>query len=270
MIDQSQKQEIISIINYINKNNSEDNAQIKLFATSNGIRTVDSPVKSKILSMLREGELNFGQIVELSGKAKSTVSVHLKKLVDEGIIDYRPDSNNARKKIFFINSEYLGDLSREKKSGDQIEHYVSRYVMSDGDPFEFFRLMFKTIRVGLIMQGVNIDPILHESGINVGKTLYKRVYNPDMNKFLQNIAQFWETHYLGEVKVQSLDPLVIKVSECYECRHLPYLGKPACAFDAGILKALFSAYFEDKREVEETKCYAMGDKYCCFVIEKLE
>jgi len=252
----------------LNKNNS-DNAQIKLFATSNGVRTVDSPVKSRILSILKEGELNFDQIVELSGKAKSTVSVHLKKLVNEGIIDSKPDPNDARKKIFFINSEYLGDLSREKKSGDQIEDYVSNYVMSDSDPFEFFRLMFKTIRVGLIKQGMNIDPILHDAGINVGKTLYKRVYDPDMNKFLQNIAHFWETHYLGGVEVQNLEPLTIKVSECYECRHLPYLGKPACAFDAGILKALFSAYFKDKREVNETKCYAMGDKYCCFVIEKI-
>jgi predicted hydrocarbon binding protein len=257
-------------MNDMNEKKDEENTQIELFATSKGVRAIDSPVKSKILSMLREGELNFDQIVELSGKAKSTVSVHLKKLVSEGIIDSKPNPKDARKKIFFINSEYLGDLSREKKLGDEIEDYVSSYVMSDGDPFEFFRLMFKTIRVGLISQGMNIDPILHEAGINVGKALYKRVYDPDMNKFLQNIAGFWETHYLGGVEVQSLDPLIINVSECYECRNLPYLGKPACAFDAGILKALFSAYFKDKRKVDETKCYAMGDKYCCFVIEKNE
>jgi predicted hydrocarbon binding protein len=257
-------------MNDMNEKKDEENTQIELFATSKGVRAIDSPVKAKILSMLREGELNFDQIVELSGKAKSTVSVHLKKLVNEGIIDSKPNPKDARKKIFFINSEYLGDLSREKKLGDEIEDYVSSYVMSDGDPFEFFRLMFKTIRVGLISQGVNIDPILHEAGINVGKALYKRVYDADMNKFLQNIAGFWETHYLGDVEVQSLDPLIINVSECYECKNLPYLGKPACAFDAGILKALFSAYFKDKRNVDETKCYAMGDKYCCFVIEKNE
>lgn len=252
------------------KQNNGDSRQIELFATSKGVRAVDSPVKAKILSMLREGELSFDQIVELSGKAKSTVSVHLKKLVSDGIIASKPDPDDARKKIFFINSEYLGDLSREKKLGEDLEDYVSNYVMSDGDPFEFFRLMFKTIRVGLISQGVNIDPILHEAGINVGNALYERVYDPDMNKFLGNIAQFWETHYLGSVSVKSLEPLVINVSECYECRHLPYLGKPACAFDAGILKALFSTYYKDKRTVDETKCYAMGDKYCCFVIEKSE
>ncbi|MGZ7068958.1 MAG: V4R domain-containing protein [Methanobacterium sp.] len=62
---------------------------------------------------------------------------------------------------------------------------------------------------------------------------YERVYDPDMNKFLQNIAKFWETHYLDNVK------------------------------------AIFSKYFGDRRNVDETKCYAMGDEYCCFEIEKV-
>jgi predicted hydrocarbon binding protein len=252
----------------MNYKKSHDETQIGLFATSKGIRTIDSPVKAKILSMLRKGELSFDQIVASSGKAKSTVSVHLKKLVDEGIIGSKPDPHDARKKIFFINSEYIGELSREKELGNNLEDYVSSYVLSDGDPFEFFRLMFKTIRVALINQGVNIDPILHESGIKVGEALYERVADPKMSKFLENIAQFWETHYLGNVEVKNLEPLIINVSECYECRHLPYLGRPACAFDAGILKALFSAYYHDKRDVTETKCYAMGDKYCCFVIDE--
>lgn len=257
-------------MNGMNKEKSFDSMQIELFATSKGVQTIDSPVKSKILSMLRKSELSFDQIVNMSGKAKSTISVHLKKLVNDGIIDSRPDPADARKKIFFINAEYLGGVSRKNQLGDDIEDYVSSYVLSDGDPFEFFRLMFKTIRVGLISQGVNIDPILHEAGIKVGKALYERVYDPDINKFLQNIAHFWETHYLGRVEVKNVDPLTINVSECYECRNLPYLGEPACAFDAGILKALFSSYYKDQRTVNEIKCYAMGNEYCSFVIEKKE
>lgn len=252
----------------INQKESYD-TQIGLFATEKGIRAIDSPVKSKILSMLRKGELNFDQIVTSSGKAKSTVSVHLKKLVEDGIIGSKPDPQDARKKIFFINSEYIGELTREKQEND-LESYVSSYVLSDEDPFEFFRLMFKTIRVALINQGINIDPILHDAGIKVGKALYERVYDSEINKFLANIAQFWKTHYLGNVEVKNLEPIVINVSECYECRHLPYLGRPACAFDAGILEALFSSYYNDKRAVTETKCYAMGDDYCCFVIDKTE
>lgn len=254
----------------MNHGKSYDDNQIGLFATSKGIRAIDSPVKSKILSMLREGELSFDQIVASSGKAKSTVSVHLKKLVDERIIGSKPDPQDARKKIFFIKSEYIGELAREKRQEKDLESYVSSYALSEGDPFEFFRLMFKTIRVALINQGINIDPVLHDAGIKVGEALYERVADPELNKFLGNIAQFWEKHYLGNVEVKNLEPLIINVSECYECRYLPYLGRPACAFDAGILEALFSSYYNDKRVVTETKCYAMGDDYCCFVIDGAE
>lgn len=255
-------------MNNFNEKSSEKETQIELFATPKGVYAIDSPVRVKILSMLRKNELNFDQIVALSGRAKSTISVHLKKLVDEGIIDSKPDPEDARKKIFFINSEYLGELSHEKRLEDDIESYVASYISSDGDPFEFFRLMFKTIRVSLMAQGINIDPILYEAGIKVGKALYERVADPEIGKFLQNIADFWQTHYLGTIEIKSINPLIINVYDCYECRGLPYTGVPACAFDSGILKSLFSAHFQNEQSVKETKCYAMGDNYCCFVINK--
>jgi uncharacterized protein len=244
--------------------------QIELFSTSEGIYAINSPVRVKILSMLRKGELNFDQLVELSGKAKSTVSVHLKRMVDEGIIGSKTDPNDARKKIFFIKSEYLGKLSGKKVVTENIEEYVSSYIDSEGDPYEFYRLIFHTIRVSLIRQGIDIDPILYEAGVKVGETLYQKVKNPDINKLAENIANFWETHNLGHVEVVKLEPLTINVSDCFECKSLPPLGRPACAFDSGILKAVFSAHYNDERIVNETKCYAMGDNHCSFIIKNKE
>jgi uncharacterized protein len=241
--------------------------QIELFSTSRGVYVIDSPVRIKILTLLRENERKFDEIVELSGKAKSTVSEHLKKLKDEGIINSKPDPEDARKKIFFIKSEYLGELSREKLIKEDMEKYIHSYLESDGSPFEFFRLLFQTIRVSLISQGISIDPVLHEAGVKVGETLYPSLKNIQDEKFLENIARFWQTHQLGQIEVKSIDPLVINVYDCFECKGLPYLGKTACAFDTGLLKALFSAHYQKPREVTETNCYAMGDDFCRFVIE---
>ncbi len=241
--------------------------QIELFSTSHGLYVIDSPIRIKILSLLREKERKFDEIVELSGKAKSTISEHLKKLSEEGIIDSRVDPEDARKKIFFIESEYLGKLSREKLFKEDMRKYVYSYLESDGSPFEFFRLLFQTIRVSLISQGISIDPILHEAGITVGETLYPSLENTQDDQFIENIARFWQTHQLGRVKVKSLDPLIINVYDCFECKGLPYLGKTACAFDTGLLKALFSAHYQKPRIVTETKCYATGDDFCRFIIE---
>jgi predicted hydrocarbon binding protein len=244
--------------------------QIELFSTSEGIYAINSPVRVKILSMLRKGELSFDQLVELSEKAKSTVSVHLKRMADEGIIGSKTDPLDARKKIFFIKSEYLGKLSGKKAVTENIEQYVSSYIESEGDPYEFYRLIFHTIRVSLIGQGIDIDPILYEAGVKVGETLYEKVKNQDINKLAENIAKFWDNHNLGNVEVIKLEPLTINVSDCFECKNLPELGRPACAFDSGILKAVFSAHFNEEHIVNETKCYAMGDNHCSFTIKNKE
>jgi len=57
------------------------------------------------------------------------------------------------------------------------------------------------------------------------------------------------------------------VYDCFECGDLPQLGRPACAFDSGVLKAVFSRFFESDQQVTETACYAMGDDHCRFLIE---
>jgi hypothetical protein len=254
----------------MDKKENFNEMHIELFSTPEGIYAINSPVRVKILSMLRQGELSFDQLVELSGKAKSTVSVHLKRMADEGIIGSKTDPLDARKKIFFIKSEYLGKLSGKKVVTENIDNYVSSYIDGEGDPYEFFRLIFHTIRVSLINQGIDIDPILYEAGVKVGKTLYKKVKDPDINKLAENIALFWESHNLGHVKIKKLEPLTIDVSDCFECQSLPILGRPACAFDSGILKAVFSAHFNDELVVNETKCYAMGDNYCSFTIKNIQ
>ncbi len=240
--------------------------RIELFSTTEGIYAINSPVRVKILSMLRNGELSFDQVVELSGKAKSTISVHLKKMVDDGIIGSKPDPSDARKKIFFIKSEYLGKLSGKKVLTENIGDYVNSYVESEGDPYEFYRLIFHTIRISLIRQGIDIDPILYEAGVKVGSALYENIKDTDINKLAENITNFWDTHNLGRVYVEKLKPLTINVYDCFECKSLPPLGRPACAFDSGILKAVFSAHFKNEQIVNETKCYAMGDDYCSFKI----
>ena len=87
---------------------------IGLFATPFGVRAVQSPARAQILSVLAERELPFDEIVKQSGKAKSTVSVHLQGLVREGIVSEKTDLNDSRKKIFYLKSPYIGGLAVKK------------------------------------------------------------------------------------------------------------------------------------------------------------
>ncbi len=247
----------------------EENGEIKMFGTPQGINVIDSPIKAKILSILKDGGLSASKIVLLTGKSKSTISAHLKDLLDVGIIDSNPDLVDRRRKIFFIKSRYLGDLtSCEMNLEDDINEYLKSQVTNSEDPFKFFRFIFRTIRVALIEEGVNIDPILHNAGYKVGETFYDKLKDPKTAKFTENVASFWENNMLGRIKVEKLEPLTIRAYDCFECEDLPKIGRPACAFDSGILEAVFSAHYHQKVDVEEIKCYAKGDNYCSFVIKK--
>jgi predicted hydrocarbon binding protein/predicted transcriptional regulator len=244
-----------------------DERSAELFATTAGIRAVDSPIRMKILSMLLEKEMSFDDIVASSGRVKSTISVHLKSLADDGIVSSRADPSDARKKFFFIDSSYLGGLSKKNKPDIDMEEYRSKYALMTDDPFEFFRLMFRSIRMSLLKDGIDLDPMLHDAGERVGEALYRKIEDPDIEKLLANMAAFWKSQKLGRIEIKSTSPLVIYIYDCFECQDLPFLGRPACAFDSGIIQAVFSRYYEGKARVIETNCYAMGDNYCRFVVD---
>ena len=39
-----------------------------------------------------------------------------------------------------------------------------------------------------MQEGINIDPILHNAGIEVGKTFYNELKNPNTNELIKNVA----------------------------------------------------------------------------------
>jgi predicted hydrocarbon binding protein len=247
--------------------NANTPSRIKIFSTKTGVNIVQSPIKAQILSILKEGGLSGSQIVSATKRSKSTISAHLQDLEDAGIIDWVIDPEDRRRKIYFINSRFLGDLSSPQELEDDVNEFLEEYVTKSDDPFKFFRYMFRTIRVALLDEGINIDPILRNAGFKVGKTFYKKLKGGDIKELTENLISFWETNNLGNIEIQSIKPLIIQSYDCFECEDLPQLGKPACAFDSGLLEGIFSNYYGQEVEAEETKCYAQGDNFCQFVIK---
>lgn len=237
---------------------------IELFSTADGIRAIDSPVRVRIIAMMKDREMPFDEIVEKAGRAKSTVSVHLNDMIQEGIIGSRLDPEDRRKKLFYINSSYLGGLEKDRRLDDDIrEMFAGKGVP---DMFQFYKIMFRAIRVELYARGINVDPVLSDAGYKVGTALYTAIGSPDRDVMLQNLARFWAEHKLGRMEIKSRSPLTLYIYDCFECDELPQLGRPACAFDLGVLSAVFFAHFGEKRSIAETACYAMGDDHCCFVV----
>ena len=93
----------------------------------------------------------------------------------------------------------------------------------------------------LIQEGINIDPVLHSTGIRMGQSLYNKLYDDDLEVFIENIAEFWETKGLGKLSFKLGQIIKITASDCFECE-LPV-------------------------RVIEIQCCTMGDENCVFEIE---
>ncbi|HVO78022.1 MAG TPA: winged helix-turn-helix domain-containing protein, partial [Methanomassiliicoccales archaeon] len=79
-----------------------------VYSTSAGLRQISNPVRQKILSELQRRDLSLSEIAQLTGKAQSTLSVHLDKMVKEGLIAFRDDPEDNRRKIFYLVSRPVG------------------------------------------------------------------------------------------------------------------------------------------------------------------
>lgn len=249
-----------------------DEKPIQIFSNPEknvGINVVKSPVKLTILEMLRDSEMEFDEIVINTGKSKSTVSVHLKSLREMGIVSFKIHPEDNRKKIFYLNSKYLGsvNLTEQKEIEETQKDYLIENIIDENGDFTV--LLFHTLRSMLIQEGINIDPVLQATGNRIGKSLFDIVYDDDLEVFLSNIAEFWENNGLGRLSFEIGDIIKITSVDCFECKLLPKTGKPACFLDAGIIEALFTEYFNLPVSVIEIQCYTMGDGKCVFEIEPM-
>ena len=243
---------------------------VQIFSNLNdnvGVNVVKSPVKLTILEMLRDRDMEFEEIVTNTGKSKSTVSVHLKGLRENGIISYRVHPVDNRKKIFYLNSKYIGSVNITEPK--EIEETQSDYLIENiiDDDAEFSTLLFHTLKAMLIQEGVNIDPILQSTGNSIGKSIYGKLYDDDLDVFMENIAGFWQAKGLGRLTYKIGQVIKITAYDCFECKLLPRTGKPACFLDTGIFEGLFTEFFNLPVSVIETQCYTMGDEKCVFEIE---
>lgn len=186
-----------------------------------------------------------------------------------GIVSFKIHPEDNRKKIFYLNSKYLGsvNLTEQKEIEEtQKDYLIENIIEENGD---FTVLLFHTLRSMLIQEGINIDPVLQATGNRIGKSLFDIVYDDDLEVFLANIAEFWENNGLGRLSFEIGDIIKITSVDCFECKLLPKTGKPACFLDAGIIEALFTEYFNLPVSVIEIQCYTMGDGKCVFEIEPL-
>ena len=230
------------------------------------IDIIKSPMKYEILNLLRQNEMNFDEIVKNTSKSKAVVSLHLKDLREAGIVKYRPDPTDNRKKIFFLNSKMLGSIdSNNIKSKDKTKKLIENFI-KEGD-IEYNLMFVHTFKTILIEYGMEITPIIRAIGNHIGDYIFSQVYDSDFEKFLFNISKYWADNNLGFLTFEVKNNLQITCRHSFESVKLEKTGLPECHLEVGMFESLFYNFFDFEVRIVETKCHSMGDDICLFEVE---
>jgi len=238
--------------------------EIRLFSSDKSVHAIKSPVKIEIFNLLDQGDCSFDTIVAATGKAKSTISAHIKDLEERGLLFSHPDPTDLRKRIISKSAICIGTL-RNQDRDLQNRLNIPRDI-NHLQTLDLFRIILMTLKMEALTLGINVDPLFKRVGNQIGMHLAPWFVQNTLEAMLKIISQFWHEHGLGTMRVKSMDPIIIEVTDCIECSQYPIIGKVECHFSMGFLKTLFSHYFQTDAIVTEKTCYAAGDNKCTFEI----
>ncbi len=236
--------------------------------------------RRKIVEILaRDGELTVTQLATRLGITKATVSHHLKRLAEAGVVEVaRIEATRGIPKKYFRLSKGIirEDLSDkyavikdkiEKEFENLLKHRKKR---SFGDEVNIsFVRMYKS---ALLLTGYNLDRILRDEGYELGYKIFASAIDGESLKdVLENIREFWEEQKLGRIEIVDISDksATIRVEECYQCMEMPEVGKPLCSSDEGVLQGILEAKLQKRYNVQEVKCWGTGYTFCEFKIQEI-
>ena len=142
-----------------------------IFSTNGGIVALNSPVKLQLLNILKEGTTSFEELVAQTGKAKSTISVHLNDLEKMKLVENKTSIDDKRKKFFVLNSLYLAHSA--KPIWKHYDHHMDEITDSVLNGGSFRENLFTTIRFGMEAYGIDPNPIFKKLGTDFGNKIVR-------------------------------------------------------------------------------------------------
>lgn len=250
----------------------EEPGDILLFHTDTSVLAVSTSTKVHILKLAKEGPVSEDAIVIQTGKARSTITKHLRDLEKAGLIRTSINPKDKRRRIVMLSSEKIGHLTTSDWNVPPAPSIASdaAAALACNDITSFFRFAMITFRTQAMTMGIDLSPLMRQTGIQLGAGLAPVLAAKTVEGLIQNMAAFWKKYGLGTVALSSKTPLVIELRGCFECSDMPLTGRCVCAFDTGVLSALFSNHLKCPVSVIEEECYSKGDGRCLFVIRPVQ
>lgn len=181
----------------------------ELYYTDKGLIHVSNDVRIDILDELSEKELSLTDLVKITGKAQSTLSVHLDKMMKDGIIKVAEDPNDSRRKTYSINSLCL--VRTKTPDPESFEKVRELFDEISDDPESIGSHMTSLIVLSLDYLGLSVAPLSETLGRIHAQALNKNLSKGPIDDVVTKLIEMYSYANLGEVTVFKRNPLTLVV-----------------------------------------------------------
>jgi uncharacterized protein len=221
-----------------------------IYATPKGYLAVTNPVRQRILQALEDGDRTLTDLVELTGKAKSTLSaVHLRDLLASGLAEERPHADDARVKVYRLAGRRIGSSS--VPLGD-LREAVKNYAASSQGGL--------ALSLASIVDAFDRLPALEPQemrwvglvGERLGSLSAMHLKAAEPGPLLKELGEVWRRDGLGTRLKAKADASALELDHASGARP----GGPRCAFMAGFLQGALTTRSGRPAWVQERTCSA--------------
>ncbi|NOZ58062.1 MAG: ArsR family transcriptional regulator [Euryarchaeota archaeon] len=235
----------------------------------------------RIVELLKEREMTNTLLAKELGISKATVTHHMKILEEAGVVRIArvEETRGIPKKYYTLVTGFL-ESEDEDISKPVMEEMVKefrklfankKFRKQLGDEVNIAFL--KLYKSAFLSARVDLDDVLYDLGYELGRRVFaEMVEGETLEEVLRSLAGVWQELELGRVEIEEAgeDSAEIVVRDCYQCMHMPNVGKPLCATDEGMIAGVLAGRLGGEFRVREVECWGTGREYCRFEISREE
>lgn len=228
-----------------------------------GLVEVSDPLHQLILNHLGENSMSTTDISTVTGKAQSTLSVHLEHMVNEGLIKSESDPQDSRRKIFTLSSRKLAFSKETNPHGMMYARESLKFGVESQE--EFSRNFIKALLMVSEAYGLDIGPVMENLGAEVADILAPTFESNKVEDIMRRLQEFYEIIDFGEVCIYTFIPLTIIIRVQDETPLMAMESRPK--FSHGLFKRILSTMIGRRYEVTHSEIFGVNNNYFKFIIE---
>lgn len=228
-----------------------------IYGTPKGYLAVTNPVRQHILKALEGGGKTLTDLVDLTGKAKSTLSaVHLRDLIDGGLVTEEAHRDDSRVKVYRLAGRRIGSSSVPVEDlREAVRNYATSAQGGMALPLASILEAFERLPAPRPEDA----PWIGLVGERLGALASGHLKEREPGALLREVAEVWRHDRLGTVKVR---PGAAGI----ELRHAKgaRAGGARCSFIGGFLQGALTTRAGRATWVEHTACAGNRGTSCRF------